>query len=188
MYPTCVPQKKLSLVVISCGKYNSGKWEIQKEFLTNPCPDVETGFVSEWKHFVVDCIVVSMNTLNKTTLLLSDAFDVIVWCFWCDNHEYGILFFVHCSLFNIQHLSFSLNVYSETSERKWYYGNIIKSDQVQQSDNNLLATVARWHQNPRVICIQHIIQRKRKIQTKERQKYTNAKILLHTKFRYDKVS
>ena len=33
-------------------------------------------------------------------------------------------------------------------------------------------------------CIQQIIQRKRKIQAKERQKYTNAKILLHTKFRY----
>ena len=93
-----MPQKKLSLVEISCGKYNSGKWEIQKEFLTNPCPDVETGFVSEWKHFVVDCIVVSMNTLNKTTLLLSDVFDAITM-----NMEYSSLSIVHCSISNIFH-------------------------------------------------------------------------------------
>ena len=45
--------------------------------IANPCPDVETSLDSEWKHFVVDCFVVSMNTLNKTTLLLSDVFDAM---------------------------------------------------------------------------------------------------------------
>ena len=66
--------------------------------MTNPCPDVETGFVSEWKHFVVDCIVVFMNTLNKTTLLLSDVFDAITM-----NMEYSSLSIVHCSISNIFH-------------------------------------------------------------------------------------
>ena len=56
-----VSQKKLSLVEISCGKYNSGWWEIHVEFLTNPCEAVnlavEKSLDSVCLHFVVDYFV-----------------------------------------------------------------------------------------------------------------------------------
>ena len=150
--------------------------------MTNPCPDVETGFVSEWKHFVVDCIVVSMNTLNKTTLLLSDVFDAITM-----NMEYSSLFIVHCSISNIFHFHrmFTLKQVKE-SDIMGILSKVIKCNRAiitswQQLQGAKVASKSKSH-------IQHIIQRKGKIQTKERQKYTNAKILLHTKFRYDEVS
>ena len=71
--------------------------------MTNPCPDVETGFVSEWKHFVVDCFVVSMNTLDKTTLVLSYVSDAIAV-----NMECSSMFMAISKVFHF-HLMLTLN-------------------------------------------------------------------------------
>ena len=139
--------------------------------MTNPCPDGETGFVSEWKHFVVDCIVVSMNTLNKTTLLLSDVFDAITM-----KMEYSSLFIVHRSISNIFHFQV------KESDIMGILSKVIKCNR---------AIITSWQQLQGGIKIQKLYTAytKKKEDTDQRKtKIHKCKNITAHKFRYDEVS